>query len=56
VFISCTGLRTFPVVARLEERLGKPVVTSNQALAWDCLRLAGVHDRLPGRGRLFAEA
>jgi len=56
VFISCTGLRTFPVVARLEARLGRPVVTSNQALAWDCLRLAGVHDRLPGRGRLFAEA
>ncbi|MET0483524.1 MAG: Asp/Glu racemase [Aestuariivirgaceae bacterium] len=56
VFISCTGLRTAPVVAALEKELGKPVVTSNQALAWDALRLAGVSDSLPGRGRLFTLA
>jgi maleate isomerase len=56
VFISCTGLRTSPVVAALEEALGKPVVTSNQAVAWDALRLAGIGESLPGRGRLFTLA
>jgi maleate isomerase len=53
IFISCTGLRTSPILAALEKGLGKPVVTSNQALAWDALRLAGVGESLPGRGRLF---
>jgi maleate isomerase len=53
IFISCTGLRTAGIVAAIENGLGKPVVTSNQALAWDALRLAGVGDSLPGRGRLF---
>jgi maleate isomerase len=56
VFISCTGLRTAPIVVELEQRLGKPVVTSNQALAWHSLRLAGVNDPLPGRGVLFTVA
>jgi maleate isomerase len=54
VFISCTGLRTAPVISALEQRLRKPVVTSNQALAWHALRLAGITDRLEGRGLLFA--
>jgi maleate isomerase len=54
VFISCTGLRTAPVISVLEQRLRKPVVTSNQALAWHALRLAGITDLLEGRGLLFA--
>jgi maleate isomerase len=53
VFISCTGLRTAPLISVLEKRLRKPVVTSNQALAWHALRLAGITDQLEGRGLLF---
>lgn len=53
LFISCTGLRVSTVIARLEEALGKPVVTSNQALAWDCLRLAGCDTKVPGYGQLL---
>lgn len=47
VFISCTGYRTFEIIAALEEDLDKPVVTSNQATLWDVLRTVGVgyHDR-----------
>ena len=29
------------MIDALEARVGKPVVTSNQAMAWDALRLAG---------------
>ncbi len=54
LFISCTALRVSPVIARLEAALGKPVVSSNQALAWDCLRLAGCDATVPGFGRLLA--
>ena len=53
VFIACTNLRALGVIERAEEVLGAPVVSSNQALAWHLLRLAGVEDELEGFGRLF---
>ncbi|MGH7265633.1 MAG: maleate cis-trans isomerase family protein [Candidatus Rokuibacteriota bacterium] len=53
IFISCTGLKTIGVLAALERDLGKPVVSANQASFWDCLRLAGIPDRLTGFGGLF---
>jgi maleate isomerase len=55
VFVSCTSLRLVAVAERLEARLGKPVTSSNHALIWHCLRLAGVSDAVPGYGRLFRE-
>ncbi len=53
VFVSCTSLRVAANVERLEQRLGKPVTSSNHALAWHSLRLAGVTEPLPGYGRLM---
>ena len=53
VFIACTNLRALGALARAEEILGVPVVSSNQALAWHLLRLAGIDDSLEGFGRLF---
>tara|TARA_B100000676_G_scaffold85171_2_gene85224 strand:- start:7351 stop:8022 length:672 start_codon:yes stop_codon:yes gene_type:complete len=55
IFISCGALRSVEIIDELEARTGKPVVTSNQAMLWDCLRLAGVDDRLDGIGRLVRE-
>ncbi len=54
LFISCTALRCSSVIARIEKAIGKPVVTSNQALAWDCLRLAGCKAAVEGYGSLFS--
>ena len=54
LFVSCTALRVSSVLERIEDRIGKPVVASNQALAWDCLRRAGIDDAVPNAGRLFA--
>lgn len=53
LFISCTALRTSPVIEAIEHALGKPVVTSNQALVWHSLRLAGCTDKLPNLGQLM---
>jgi len=53
LFVSCTGIRVSPVLEALERELGLPVVSSNQAQAWDCLRMSGYDAPLPGRGRLF---
>lgn len=54
LFLSCTALPAIHAIAEIEERTGKPVVTSNQACAWMMARLGGLHDHNPeGFGRLF---
>ena len=52
-FISCTAIRSAEVIARLEAALDRPVITSNQAIAWHCLRAGGIADGAPGYGALF---
>lgn len=47
LLISCTSLRTTSVVESIERALCRPVVTSNQALAWDLTRRVGL-GRLAG--------
>jgi len=54
-FISCTSLRLVEQVVGIENEIGIPVTSSNHAMAWHCLRLAGVDDRLPEFGRLYEE-
>lgn len=50
LFISCTNLRALDAIAPLEARLGKPVLTSNQVLAWHMMQSAGAAfpDSAPG--------
>ena len=55
IFVSCTNLHAVGIIRELEADLRKPVVTSNQASAWECLRLAGVHERVSGFGVLLEE-
>lgn len=55
IFISCGALRSLDVVEEIEQRAGKPVICSNQAMIWDCLRLAGITDQFSGYGSLLAE-
>ena len=53
VIISCTGQKTADFITDLEEEIGKPVVTSNQATGWQALNMLGVKPHLPKRGKLF---
>lgn len=53
-FISCTAIRTLPVVAEIERILARPVITSNQVMAWHALRLCGIADGHVGAGQLFS--
>jgi len=55
IFVSCGALRTLEVIGEIESRAGKPAICSNQAMIWDCLRLAGIEDRFEGYGRLLAD-
>src|SRR5919198_211018 len=40
VFVSCTNLPTYDLVAPLEQELGKPLLTANQVTLWAALRMA----------------
>ena len=52
VFVACTNVPTFDLIAELEAELGKPVLTANQVSLWAALRAAGIP--LPALGqRLF---
>ncbi|MEV8317661.1 Asp/Glu racemase [Streptomyces sp. NPDC059900] len=53
VFVSCTALPTYDALPRLEARLGKPVVSANQATAWALLGAVG--ERARGAGQRLLE-
>ncbi|GHC73398.1 Asp/Glu/hydantoin racemase [Nocardiopsis terrae] len=40
VYISCTNVLTYDIIAPLERELGKPVIAANQVTMWDLLRAA----------------
>jgi maleate isomerase len=53
IFVSCTSVRLAEAACDIEAETGVPITSSNHAMAWHALRLAGVSDALPQWGRLF---
>lgn len=53
VVLSCTDMRSVETVDRLEAALGKPVLTSNQAMVFQAMRLMGMEPGEVRCGRLF---
>ena len=53
LFVSCTALRAAQCAGRIEDRIGKPVITSNQATVWRTLRHLGLSAGVAGAGRIF---
>jgi maleate isomerase len=51
--ISCANISTFSIIAELESQLGRPVVTSNQAVIWETLRQLDWRDRGNCPGQLL---
>ena len=54
LFISCTALPALSIIDKLEKKLGKTVLSSNQALIWDALEKIGENDSINGFGKLFS--
>jgi maleate isomerase len=52
-FLSCTNIRVLSIIDELEHRLEAPVITSNQAMLWHCLRASGINDAVRGYGQLL---
>jgi maleate isomerase len=54
VFFGGNGFRVIATIARLEQDLGRPVLSANQVLLWAALKAAGVNDaNVTGYGQLF---
>jgi maleate isomerase len=54
VFISCTNLPTYDVIATLEAELGKPVLTANQVTIWSALTV--IDRKAVGPGQRLLES
>jgi maleate isomerase len=54
VLIAGTGFRCVAILEALEQDLGRPVLSANQASLWHCLRVAArVRTAIPGYGSLL---
>jgi maleate cis-trans isomerase len=51
--LSCTEMRSVETINRLEQAIGKPVVTSNQAMVFEAMTLLGLPMATFNHGRLF---
>lgn len=54
VFVSCTNLRVAGIAEEAERRIGRPVLSSNLALAWQMMRAAGLSSDTAPRIALFS--
>jgi len=52
LFLSCTNVPSIDMIPTLEHEFGKPVVTSNIACFWACLRMLGIRTPVMGFGSL----
>jgi maleate cis-trans isomerase len=53
-FLSCTNTRMIETIDDLERDLGKPVINSNQATIWACLKRMSIQYTDKRLGRLFS--
>ena len=53
LLVSCTGVQALGSIARMEEEVKKPVLTSNQCLYWDALCSVGHYARPASFGALL---
>ena len=54
LLISCAGIQLATHMDAIEKRFERPVVASNQALLWYCLRALGITEQRAGYGALLA--
>lgn len=56
LILSCTDVRSVETIARLEKAVGKPVISSNQAMIFQAMQLAGIREPMTGFGQLLERA
>ena len=54
IFMSCTNLRVLKALEGFETLFKRPIVSSNTALFWHAMTLAGKKVECPGFGKLLS--
>jgi len=54
LFISCTALPVLQIIDKVEKKINKIVLSSNQTLIWDTLRSVGYKSSVEGYGKLLS--
>jgi maleate isomerase len=52
-FLSCTAIKSAAIIEPLERICGRPILTSNQSMAWRLLRSSDIFDSVAGFGWLL---
>jgi maleate isomerase len=55
IFICCTNLPALEVLDQMEKEIKKTIISSNQALIWECLRAINIENAIRGYGKLLME-
>ena len=53
LFVSCTALPVLSIIDKLEKKMNKVILSSNQTLIWDALNLIGNKNKIKGYGKIF---
>ncbi|MDB9773977.1 racemase [bacterium] len=53
LFVSCTALPVLSIIDKLEKKINKTVLSSNQTLIWDSLNQVNYQKKIEGFGKLF---
>lgn len=53
LFLSCANIQCMSIIDEIEIAIGRPLITSNQVVVWETLRLMGWRDDQSRPGRLF---
>jgi maleate isomerase len=53
LFVSCTALPVLSIINKLEKKLNKTVLSSNQTLIWDTLKQINYKKKIENYGTLF---
>ena len=53
LFVSCTALPALSIIDKLEKKINKVVLSSNQTLIWDSLNAINYKEKIDGFGKLF---
>ncbi len=53
LFVSCTALKIVDIIHNVEKEFNTKVISSNQAIIWDCLRILKNKTEVVGYGKLF---
>jgi len=53
LFVSCTALKIVNIINEVENNFNTKLISSNQAIIWDCLRMVKINNQIKGFGGLF---